>query len=129
MTSLHQQKIILFAICVLVTLVMTYRMVVTTDRLEEPVIIVRSSDELLALSRYVLVDDLKRASRVPMSKQDAILGANLPSLPYEAWKANKDGRWILKCGQYPYIFDVPFYNTYWQTAKLRNYTLQIYGIS
>jgi hypothetical protein len=121
-------KFILFAICVLVTLVMTYRMVVTTDRLEEPMLIVRSSDELLELSRYVLVDDLKRASNMPMSKQDEILGANLPSLPYEAWKVNKDGRWNLKCGQYPYIFDVSFYNTYWQSAKLKNYTLQIYGI-
>jgi hypothetical protein len=124
---LAQKKSIFFALCVVVALLMIHTLIRTTDKFEDLVMITRTSDKLLELSRYVLVDGLKDAGNVPVSKQDEILDANLPSLPYVAWKANKEHRWNLKCGQYPYIFDVPFYNTYWQTAKLRNYTLQIYG--
>jgi hypothetical protein len=60
-------------------------------------------------------------------KKDEIIGESLPSLPYVSWKANKDQRCNLKCGQYPNIYEVSFFNTYWQTLKLQNYTLQIFG--
>jgi hypothetical protein len=60
-------------------------------------------------------------------QKDEIIAENLPSLPYVTWKANKNRRWNLQCGQYPYIFDVTFFNTYWQTFKLQNYTVQTFG--
>jgi hypothetical protein len=121
------QKFVLLTVCVGVTLLTIRKMVLTTDRLESLLKITRAKNELLELSRYELIVHLKDGAKVPVAEQDEILGANLPSLPYVAWKANKEGRWQLKCGQYPYIFDVSFYNTYWQTAKLGNFTVQIYG--
>jgi hypothetical protein len=60
-------------------------------------------------------------------QKDEIIAESLPSLPYVAWKANKDQKWNLKCGKYPSIYDVSFFNTYWQTFKLQNYTIQIFG--
>jgi hypothetical protein len=70
---------------------------------------------------------LAEKTTLPAWKRDEIIAESLPSLPYVAWKANKDKRWVLKCGQYPYIYDVSFFNTYWQTFKLQNYTVQIFG--
>jgi hypothetical protein len=70
---------------------------------------------------------LAEKSPLPARKKDEIIAESLPSLPYVAWKAYKDKRWNLKCGQYPYIYDVSFFNTYWQTFKLQNYTVQIFG--
>jgi hypothetical protein len=69
----------------------------------------------------------EKTTLLPVWKKDEIIAENLPSLPYVSWKANKDKRWNLKCGQYPYIYDVSFFNTYWQTFKLQNYTVQIFG--
>jgi hypothetical protein len=64
---------------------------------------------------------------LPAWKKDEIIGESLPSLPYVTWKANKNNRRNLKCGQYPNIYDLSFFNTYWQTSKLQNYTVRIFG--